>query len=465
MRSALVSLLVLGLGAPAPLVAAGIQLPQGIERRLANGLRVRLLPDREVPLVTIAARLEGGSLEDPAGKEGATSLLADLLGKGAGERDAEAFQEAVDFLGGTFQASASHRWISVQGEFLAESLEEGLELVADALVRPRLDAGEFAKERGLAVDAVRAAREQPSSILGVYARAWLFQGHPYARPAGGDERSLEALGLEDVKAAAARQLGPARTRLVVAGDFDPDGLFKLLEKRFGAWKQPTEAPPPVPPPRAAEATRVLLVSKPDSLQTYFRFGNLGLHWSDPDYPARMVANTILGGRFTSRLNTTLRIEKGLTYGAGSSFDDRLAGTFLVQTYTQTATSKECVELALEVYRRFVAEGITQEELDSARSYIQGQYAPDNVETAAQVAGMLLELDSAGLSPDLVTGLFGRLDALGLEAVNRVIRERFPSKALTWVLIGQAEALRELAAGLGPVTEVALAGPGFGPGFP
>jgi len=450
----LLLLLALAAGA-APEEPARVTLPKSVDFRLANGLRVFLVPNREVPLVRYAVRVAGGSVEDPAGKEGTAALLAAMLAKGAGTRDAAAFQEAVDFVGGSFDTGATDRWLAVGAEFLTENAGLGLDLLADALRRPRLDEAEFAKEKARAVDAAKAACEEPTSMLPDYFHAALFAGHPYARPPEGDEASLAAVGLADVTALGARQLVPARVWLAVAGDFDADAMRKAVEAHFGDWKAEGGPPAPVPPPHAAPQSRVLLVAKPGSLQTYFRFGNVAFDWSDPDYPARYVANTILGGRFTSRLNTALRIESGLSYGASSSFADSLGGAFGAGSFTATATSAEALALAQKVYRGFVEDGITQEELDSARSYLKGQYAPATVETAAQAAGMILALEFDGLPRSVVDGLFPRLDALTLEDVNRVIRDRFPQKALVWAVIGEVEVLRPLVAPLGPLTELPI----------
>ncbi|MCO5169337.1 MAG: insulinase family protein [Planctomycetes bacterium] len=451
---------------PAPLPGKGkaVRLPATVDFQLANGLRVILVPDRDVPVLSLQARVAGGGLEDAPGKEGATALLATLLGKGAGERDAVAFQEAVDFVGGHFGAAAGTRWLEVQAEFLSKDTALALDLLADALLRPRLDAAELDKEKGKAKDAIAAAREEPSQIIGRYFGAWLFRGHPFARPAGGDERSLERVTHDDVKAAARRVLVPARTWLVVAGDFDPAELRPALEARFGGWEAEAAAPAAAPGPAPATASRVLLVNKPDSLQTYFMFGNVAFDWSDPDYAARFLANTVLGGRFTSRLNKALRVDSGLTYGARSWVDDVRKGPLIVSTYTATDTSREALELAHRVYRDFVAGGLTQEELDSARAYIKGQYAPDTLETADQVGAMVLSLAFDGLPRDVVDRFFERLDALTLEKVNQVITRRLPKDALAWVVVGQADVLRPIVKQFGEVTQVELKAPGFGPGF-
>ncbi|MCA8923794.1 MAG: insulinase family protein [Planctomycetes bacterium] len=446
----------------APAGEPKIALPDAEFMALDSGVQVLLVPDPEVPLVSFYLRLDGGALLDPEGAEGASSLLATLLERGAGARDALAFQEAVDRVGGRLAVRSRKRWIEVEAQFLREDAALAVSLLADLLIRPRLDAGEFSKARGLALDELKAARDEPAQLIDDYWNAWSKRGHPFARATSGDQGSVASLTLEQLRALAKRQLVPQRAMLAVAGDFAQPAMLDLLASQLGAWKGSWEAGPELPPLKPLPGGQVLLVDAPDALQTYFYAGNVLFDWSDPDYAARYLANTILGGRFTSRLNMALRTESGLTYGASSWIDDTLGGMFALSSYTATPTSAEAIELARATYARFRERGIDAAELESARTYIKGQYAPDTLETAMQRAKLLLALAYAGVPRARIAGLFEALDALKLEDVNRVIK-RFPEpKALRWVVLGQAKQLRELAAGLGEVTEVELAAPGFGP---
>ncbi|MCE9638139.1 MAG: insulinase family protein [Planctomycetes bacterium] len=445
--------------AAAPAVRRSL-LPTSTDFTLPNGMRVLLVTDHEIPLVSFTLRCAGGSVEDPAGREGAASMLATLLTKGAGARDAKTFQEDVEFAGGTFGAAAGQKWTTVSCDFLKGDLDLAFELLGDVVMRPRLDPDEFEKERGLAVDGIAAERESPQSVIGHYATTWTFGRHPYGRSPGGDEASLAALTIDDVRAGAARQLSPKRAWLAVAGDIDPADMRRRIEARFGSWASSSGPAAPVPPWTGTDGGRVLLVDAPTSLQTYFRFGNLGFDWKDPDYAARWLANTILGGRFTSRLNRVLRTEKGLTYGANSFFDDDRNGLFVVATYTEVARSEECVTLAEQLYRKFIAEGMTQEELDSARTYSKGQFGP-GVETGSQQAAMLLALDQEGVPRDVIAGLFEHFDSVTLDQINRVIKTRFPKK-LDWVVVGPAATCRPFVTKLGKVTECKVSDPGWGP---
>lgn len=454
--------------APAPTAAAAPApaaklLPASVDFTMPNGIRVFLVPDHEVPLVDFVLRVAGGTVEDPAGREGAAALLASLLTKGAGPRDTAAFREEVEVVGGVLDAGAAPRWISVSAQFLKGDVDLALELLGDVVMRPRLAAEEFAKEKGQAIDGLAAAREEPASLIGRYWARWIFGAHPFARPWSGDEASLEALTLDDVRAVAARQLAPQRAWLAVAGDFDPPEMRRKLEARFAGWKAPpgSSAATPVGAWKATEGGRVLLVDKPDALQTYFILGNGGFDRRDPDHAARSVANCTLGERFTSRLNKVLRTEKGFTYGAFSRFDDARQGLFTISTQgTANGTTAECVPLAEGIYRAFLDGGLTAGDLASTKAFLRGQFGL-GFETGAQQAAAILDLEFDGLSRDVVDTFLARVDAITLDEVNRVIRERFPRK-LDWTAIGRADVCRPVFAKFGAVTECKVTDPGFGP---
>src|SRR5262249_4168950 len=138
----------------------------------------------------------------------------------------------------------------------------------------------------------------------------------------------------------------------------------------------------------------------------------------------------------------LRTDMGLTYGAGSIFDDAAQGAFAVSTYTEVPTSETLIDNAAQITAKFMAEGMTAEEFASARSFVKGQYAPENLETAAQQASMILSLEFDGVPRDVIDRFFVHLDALTLDQVNRVVKQRFPAKDWVWTVIGPADKLRD-----------------------
>jgi predicted Zn-dependent peptidase len=444
--------------------ARGVTLPPFSRVTLSNGAQVLFVDKRDTPLVSLAIAVRGGALADAAGKEGTAALLAELLQKGAGDRDAATFAETVEGAGAQLTAAASREALVLGASFLSKDTDLMLGLLGDMLVRPRLDSAEFDKARELAVQSIAAARDSdPSALLGDYAAAWLFGQHAYGRPDGGEPASLEAIRLDDVKRYYTEQTGGDRLLIAVVGDIDEAALQRKLETALGGWRKAAGAMPSVAAPVPARGRRVLLVDKPGATQTYFWLGNVGASRTDPARTAQSVVNTLLGGRFTSMLNTELRIKSGLSYGASSSFT-RYAqpGAFSIVSYTETAKTGAALDLALATLDRLHGAGLEAAALASGKSYLLGQF-PTTLETNGQLAARLTDLLLYNLGPEDVDGYATRIAAVDAAAAQATIATAFPETAnLAIVLIGDATQIRDVAAKYGPLTEMKLVDPSFRP---
>ncbi len=449
----------------AAFAADGVKLPAYQSATLANGARVALVEKRDTPLVSMSVTVRGGALGDQAGKEGTASLFTDLIQKGAGTRDAAQFAEAIENVGGGVVAGAGTESLTVNASFLARDVDLMLELVADALQRPRLDGTEFDKTRTLAVQSIVAAKDSdPRALVGSYGDAWLFRGHPYGRPVGGSESSLAAVSLDDVKRYYADQVGGDRMLIVVVGDFDSAAMLKKLEQAFGSWRKAAAAVPAVAAPAPVSGRPVLLVDKPGATQTYFWLGNVGASRTDPARTQQSVVNTVFGGRFTSMLNTELRINSGLTYGASATFDrGSQPGAFSIASYTETSTTTQAIDLALDTLARLHKDGLDAEQLKSSQSYMLGQFPP-TIETNGQIAARLADMLFHGLGPEDVNEYASRVAGVDAAAVRSTIDQSFPKpENLALVLIGDAAKIREHVKKYGPVTEMKISDPRFAPG--
>jgi predicted Zn-dependent peptidase len=339
-----------------------------------------------------------------------------------------------------------------------------VELLSDVLMRPRFEQGEFDKLRDRKVSEIAAAKDaDPRGLIGVYFLAFHFAGHPYGRPVIGSETSLAALTREDVLAYAKAQLGGDRLILSMVGDFDTKQLATQLQTALGGWAR-SQAPAPVAPPTSvSKGRRVLLVDKPDATQTYFWIGNTGIARSDPDRVAVTLANTQLGGRFTSLINTELRIKSGLSYGANSTvIEQTQPGVVAITSYTKTESTGRAMDLALEVLGRYRREGMDDTVLASTQAYVLGQFPP-KLETSAQLAVKLSELAFYGLDARDVDDFSSEVMSTRRERIREVIQRVLPApENLTLVLIGKASAIREAVRRYGPVTEMKLSEKSFTP---
>jgi zinc protease len=445
--------------APTP---AGVQVPAHERLVLENGATLVILPVRDVPLVAFSAVLRGGELAGPVARPGVASMVAGLLEKGAGPRGAYAFAEAVEGVGGSFGASASAEAILLRGQFLARDQELMLELLVDALRSPRLEGQELEKLRERQIGLIKAAKDSdPSELIGTYARAFLFRDHPYGRPVIGSETSLASITRQDVLDYRAAQFGADRLTLVFAGDLDAAWLKRAARKAFAEWPAaPVSASRLIQPPRV-KGRRVLLIDSPGSVQTYFWIGAVGVDRRYPHRAALDLVNTLYGGRFTSQLNTELRIKSGLSYGARSGFArGTVPGEFAIRSFAQTENTGKALDLALQTLERLKQDGVTEEMLESACAYVLGQY-PMSFETAADWAGAMADLELYGLGPDYIDGYAAALAGVSLKDAQTVIDQAFPRpEAVEIVLIGDADRIRSQVRGYGPLTEMTLTQPEF-----
>lgn len=449
-------------------IAAGasepsVKLPDYQTVTLDNGAIVLLMPSKDVPLIAANIAVRGGSLADAASKEGTADLLGEMLSKGAGDRSALQFAQTVDGAGGSIGFGSSREAITANAQFLSKDSSLMLSLLADALLRPTMQAAEFDKLRKRAIDGIANAKDSdPRQLIGTYTGGWLFRGHPYGRSAGGDETSLATITLADLQAFRQQQMGGDRLIIAIAGDFDAKTVTAQVKQAFGGWAKAAGTLPQVEAKSRETGRRVLLVDKPGATQTYFAMANVGSKHGDPAEAAQDLVQTAFGGRFTSMLNTELRVKSGLTYGAHSSIErSSQPGAAVIASFTKTETTKAAIDLALVTLDRLHKDGLDAATIESAKRYVAGQYAP-GLETAPQLAAQLVEMTMYGDSREVIDGYLGTT-ATATAAQIAEARTVFPdSKDLVIVAIGDASKIRDWMKAYGPLTEMKLTDPRFSP---
>jgi len=443
--------------------AQTLKLPSHEKVTLKNGMTVLLMEKRGVPMVSFAAIVKSGSTADPEGQEGLASITAGLLRKGTAKRSAQKFAEDLDFIGASFGADAGADFTSITAECLTKDLDQGLDLLSDAVLHPAFPQPEVDKLLSQSVDGIKAAKDDAQSVVLSYYYGYLFGKHPYARPEGGDDLSLTRIRRDAVVKFYQANYTPANTILAVVGEFNAAQLKVKLAEVFGVWTAQGAAPAALPAAQPAKGKRLLLIDKPDSTQTFFAIGNVGTSATEPDRVAIRVVNTIFGGRFTSQLNEALRVESGLSYGAQSFFDSRKQpGAFAIFSYTKNDSTVQAVDLALKVLDKLHKDGVTADELASAKAYIKGQFPP-NIETSSQLARRIASNEFYGLNDDEINQLEARIDAVTLPITRQVIERHFPADSLVFLLIGKASEIRPALAKYAKQQDMRkISEPGFWP---
>jgi predicted Zn-dependent peptidase len=460
------TVLLLALAAGAAL-ADGVTLPAFHRFELDNGTVLLLSQEPEVPLVSVTAILRGGAVADPAEHGGLANLLASLLEKGAGDRDAAQFAEAVDASGGTLTSRADLETLTVSGTFLARDSGLMVELLSDMILRPNLEEVELEKLRERSINFIRAAKDTNlNAVLPVYGQTFLFGEHPYGNPVSGSETTLAEISHDDVLDFYEQQLGGDRLTIAVTGDIDVALMSARLSDAFGDWRPAGSALPDVSAAERQAGRRILLIDKPGATQTYFWLGNVGVARDYERRAALHIANTVFGRRFTSMLNTELRVNSGLTYGARSQlFRASLPGSIAIASFTPTESTVEAIDMALGVLGRLHEDGVDEDMFVSARNYILGQF-PTALETAAQLSGQLAALEAFGLDVSYINDYGAALMSTDTETVAAVIAEVFPAADdLVFVLLGDAGIIREQVIKYGPLIEMPITEPHFSPQQP
>jgi predicted Zn-dependent peptidase len=420
------------------------RLPRPVKSQTATGAGLWTIEHREVPVVAMLALLPAGSAQDPAGLHGLAALTADLMDEGAGERDALALHEALARLGAHLEIECTPDATVVGVLTLARHVEAALSLLTDVVFRPRLAQDDFERVRALRRNRLAQMRDLPGATADRVFLETLYREHPYGHLPIGSEDALERVTLDDVRAHHAEAFDLARTTMVVVGDISHEQMRPTIDRALRAVPpapSTKRAPAPLPSlPPGPPRHEVVLVPRPNAQQSELRVGCVGAARATPDYHALVVANAVLGGQFTSRINLNLREDKGYTYGARSYFDFRVgAGPFVVQVGVQTdATAPALREIFAEMAGLQEARPATGREMELARQGLTRGYAR-SFETAEQIARAMVQLSLHGLPDDTFDRFIEAVRSVSAEDVTSMARRHFvPADMLTVVVGDQAQ---------------------------
>jgi zinc protease len=420
-------------GAPLPAT-----LPTPVERTLANGLRVIVARTGGPPIVSADLSIERGAATDPAGLAGLTSITANLLPEGTNTRSAVEIAAAVEAQGGTLSAEAGYDQVSVSLSGLSTTLDRALPILAEVVRHPAFDQAELDRLRKEQLDALSVSLEDPSTLANLVMSRAVFGDGPYGRPADGAPASLKRIDLDEVKAQYRRLFRPDDAVLVLTGDIEPEAAFALAEKAFGDWARPASPLPAAPASGVATAPRVIVVDLPGTGQAAVALGGRTIARSDPDYYAVEVADAVLGGGYSARLNEEIRVKRGLSYGAGSSVEARRdAGRFYAYAQTRNDAADQVAGLMLEEVGKLSAAPATTAELDARKAALTGEFGRDAA-TSLGLAGYLSRYAAYGVPPSEVDQFAARTQGVtAAEAQAAAAQVVDPAKA-SLVVVGDAK---------------------------
>lgn len=370
---------------PAPAAPRDPKLPQPVEKTLANGLRVIVVPKHDIPLVAARLMVKTGAAADPAGKDGLAALTATVLTQGTKTRTAEQIARGVEALGATLVADAGWDSSSIDLSVTSSNLARAMEFAGDVARNATFKQDEFERERAQAIDALQVDLTQPRTLAGVVASRLIFGDAPYGHNLDGTPASLGKITRADLVKFHATHYRPDNAVLVLAGDVKAEDAFTLAQNVFGGWKRGTAAAPATKKPFERPKPRVVVIDMPDAGQAGVVVGRQGVRRTDPAYFHGQVANSVLGGGYSSRLNQEIRIKRGLSYGAGSSLDARAdVGPFSMRTETKNESAAEVVGIMIGEMSQLSSADVPESELTPRKAALIGGFGQSLESTAGIV---------------------------------------------------------------------------------
>jgi zinc protease len=432
---------------PQPLAARDVKFPPYEIRTLSNGLQVVVVQHHEQPIVTLRMLIRAGAASDPSTKQGVAVLTAALLDQGTASKSAAQIADTIDSIGGGLGTGAGTDLSYANVLVMKDSLALGFELLNDVVRNPAFKLEELERQRQQAISGLKVSYDDPDYVAGLVFDRLVYGFHPYGLPNNGTPQSLQTITVDDLRKFHQDYYAPNNAILAVVGDVTPAEAFSGAEQAFTGWAR--REVPAIDAGRPPEPTRrVIVVDKPDAVQTELRVGQLALPRKHVDYLAFDLTMKILGGEGANRLQRVLRSERGLTYGASAEYQAlRQAGDFAADTDTRSEATAEVLKVIVEEITKLQKERVSDRELSDAQAYLTGNF-PLTIETPEDIAAQVLNAIFYGLPLSDIENYRELVNKITADDIQRVARQYLKPDRLSVVLVGNAAAFAKDLAGVG-----------------
>lgn len=413
-------------------------LPKPAERTLANGLRVIVARSSDLPLVTASLAVKAGAWADPQGLAGAAGMTAGMLTEGTKTRSAQQIAQQIEALGASIGSGAGQESSSISLSAMPDKLPAALAIMADVARNPAFAKEELDRQRSQALDGLQVAYQEPGSLAGFATSPVVFAGTPFGHVADGTPTSLTKLSTADLARIHQAYYRPDNAILVLTGDLDPDEGFRLAEQAFGDWAKPAVPAPSAPDVKPQTTPRAIAIDLPGTGQAAVTVAKAGVSRKDPAYYPGIVANSVLGGGYSARLNQEIRIKRGLSYGANSALrPQRTTGVFRAAAQTKNESAVQVLDLMKAELTRLGAEPAGAEELKARKSVLVGGFGRE-LATSGGLATILGNLALYEVPLDEIGAYTAKVDAVTPQQVQDFARGALNPDQVNVIIAGDAK---------------------------
>ena len=418
-----------------------VSFPTFERQRLDCGVTFYSAPSQRTPLVAVQALLPAGAQADPPHRPGLAAFTADLMEEGTQAKSSKEIADAVESLGGYLASGAGWNSASVAISLLQAHIERGLSLLAEVATQPTFEPDEVERLRRERLADILRRRDQPPALAHAALLSTLYGDDPYGHLLIGGEASLQAVDRTEIVDFHLEHRAATATTVIAVGDLPPDRLEPILGEAFGDLPPGKPAPCPEFRPRRLSGRVIVVVDRPKAAQTELRVGHVSVPRNHPDRSILTVLNSLLGGKFTSRINLNLRERHGYTYGASTSFAHRLGpGPFVVSTAVANRVAGAAVGEILSELSRLRDEAVSRAELEETIGYLCGIF-PYGLQTNNGVLQSLSLLAVYDLPMDYFDVYLEELRSVTVAQIQRAARDHLFPERLGIVAVGPAAALQ------------------------
>ena len=437
---------------------ARVTTANGTHRMDLPGGSLGLLEESHaVPLVSLVLSLRNGSADDLPGKAGLARMAIRMLRRGCEGMNAEQIDFRIDSLGAEMAVDTSPSTVGIHAQVIARNLDAFIELLTRMLGTATFPVDELERLKRETIAEIVEARDNDRVVAQKALQRTFFAGHPYGRNAGGTTQTVAAIGRDDVVAFCRRYLVQGNLVVGLAGDVTPERAMHLANRLVTAVSPGPAAPDDVKEPTAPSGLRLLFVDKQERTQTQILVATMGTSAHDADHVPLVVANSVFGGTFTSRLMKEVRSKRGWSYGASARTGvDRRRQAWVMWTFPAATDAAPCLKLSLELMEAWINQGVTPREVAFIERYLVRSHAFD-VDTASKRLHQALDVELLGLPKDYYSAWPDKVKAVTPQAASEAVKSRLSTENLLAVVVGTAsqvlEPLRAVIPGLTDVSVV------------
>ncbi|MHC4626921.1 MAG: M16 family metallopeptidase [Planctomycetota bacterium] len=431
-----------------------IEVPEVEQVTLANGMRLFLLEDHELPLINLSVRIRTGSIHEPAEKIGLASMTGQVMRTGGtATMTGDEMDEELEAIAASVETGIGLNSGSASMSVLKGDLDKGLSILADVLMNPAFREDKIQLAKMQAASAIARRNDQVGAVAGrefdklIYGPESVYARHE-------EYATIGSITRDDLVAFHKRYFGPNNAMLAVWGDFDTKEMIAKIEQAFENWEKVDLHFPKVPEVKYEFRKTVNVIRKDDVNQSNVYLGHIGGLRSDPDYFALIVMNRILGGGFTSRLFRNVRSREGLAYSVFGAYSANYdyPGEFYVGCQTKSESTVYAIRAMLREVEKMRESEVTDEELALAKDSFLNSFV-FNFDTRGEVVNRLMTYEYYGYPADFLLQIKENVEEVSKADVLRVAKKHLKPDEVQILAVGRPQDFGEPMSSLGAVNEI------------